>query len=83
MLPIIENRWFKYYFPSYVYAIFIFILSSLPLEVPILPVVKYWSDELAHLGEYVIFGWLLARSFKNTVTPYFKRNFLILAFYSR
>lgn len=70
-------RWVKYYLPSYLWALLIFIGSSITVVLP--PVAGGMTDQLLHIAEFAVFGFLLARSFKNAQSPIFKREFIILA----
>ena len=75
---LIQNRWVKYSLPSWLYAIMIFIFSSVPhLSLP--PIAGHWTDKLVHFIEYAIFGWLLARSFRHSASVDFQKNFLVFA----
>lgn len=68
----------KYYLPPILYAIFIFILSSIPsYSIPSFGIKA--EDLIVHFLEYSIFGFLLARAFiqsKNRIN--WKLCFLII-----
>ena len=70
-------RFCKYWLPIYLYAGLIFIFSSLskpPRHPPFL-----FGDKLFHTVEYIFFGYLAARAFKNSGINTFKINFHIWA----
>ena len=50
----------NYWLPPFIYAVFIFYLSSLPGTTYIPPF--FSADKVFHLGEYGILGYLLARA---------------------
>ncbi len=73
-------RFCKYWLPLYLYAALIFVFSSLsrpPFHPPFL-----FGDKLFHTIEYVFFGYLSARAFRNAAIPAFKINFRILSILS-
>ena len=72
-----QIMWVKYFIPSYIYAALIFTISSIPFAIA--PVAGRFTDKYVHLMEYLIFGLLLARSFKNAKAVFFQSRFLILA----
>ena len=60
-----KNSNTKYYFPAIIWAILIFIVSSIPdLSTPSLGFT--YADKVAHWGEYLIFGFLMALAFWKT-----------------
>lgn len=71
----------KFWLPVYVYAAFIFFLSSCSA----LPFVSFGSlhffhaDKLLHLAEYAILSCLIARAAKNSEHQGLKRHFRIFA----
>jgi len=70
----------RYWLPVYLYAGFIFALSSIPESLPGpeetgIP----FLDKGVHLIEYGIFGYLLARALKNSTLNVIKTNFRIVA----
>ncbi len=67
----------KFWLPVYLYAALIFFLSSIPPIPAIVPLP--FMDKILHLGEYAIFGFLLARGFKSSKRGYFRANFRLLA----
>ena len=66
-----------YWLPVYLYAGFIFALSSIPKSLPGLRVP--FLDKGMHIIEYGIFGYLLARALKNSTLNVIKVNFKIAA----
>ncbi len=73
-------QFFKYWLPFYLYAVLIFLFSSLsrpPLQPSFL-----FGDKLLHTVEYIFFGYLAARAFKSSQIHTFKINFSIWAFFS-
>lgn len=73
-------RFLKYWFPLYLYSALIFFFSSLskpPFHPPFL-----FGDKLFHTVEYTLFGYLVARAFKNSESPAFKINFRFFALLS-
>jgi len=75
-----KQLWVKYYIPSYLYAGLIFTLSSYSFNLP--PSAPHFSDKFAHLAEYGIFGALLARSYFNANTKFYKKYFIVLALFT-
>lgn len=71
------NRWIRYYLPSCLWALLIFVVSSLSIGVP--GAEFRFVDKLYHVVEYAVFAFLLARSFKYVNKPFFKSNFVLLA----
>jgi len=72
------NRFSSYWLPVIVWAVLIFVVSSIsafPEEIQ--PLFSF--DKLAHTLEYAVFGFLLARAFKNAKTEKLKKYFRILA----
>ncbi|MBI2447776.1 MAG: VanZ family protein, partial [Candidatus Omnitrophica bacterium] len=67
----------KFWLPVYLYALFIFILSSIP-KLPEIGPDFLNADKLLHIIEYGILGLLLARAFKNSSSQFLMGNFLIL-----
>ena len=55
----------KYWVPVILYAVLIFIISSIPQPPQGLPSIPY-LDKVLHLIEYSIFGFLLYRAFINS-----------------
>ncbi len=66
-----------YWLPVYLYAAFIFALSSIPKSLPGLRVP--FLDKGIHIIEYGIFGYLLARALKNSTLNVIKINFRMAA----
>lgn len=60
----VKKQFVRYWLPVCIYAGLIFCLSSIPQ--PQLPRVMPLPDYLLHFLEYLPFGFLLARAFKNT-----------------
>jgi len=78
----LENRskvlpFLKFWLPVYLFAAVIFILSSIPF-LGKLPGPKH-IDKVCHMAEYAVFGFLLARAFKNSDRSYWRANFQFLA----
>ncbi len=67
----------KSWLPVYLYALLIFILSSIP-KLPQIGTDIPGLDKLGHIIEYGLFGLLLARAFKNSSSQFLTGNFLIL-----
>jgi len=56
------GKFIKYWLPACLWAILVFVLSSIPrLSTP--PIGVKFADKFYHLVEYLIFGFLLARAF--------------------
>ncbi len=70
-------RFLKYWLPLYLYAALIFVLSSLS-KPPLHPQFLF-GDKLFHTVEYILFGCLAARAFKNARVSTFKMHFSIWA----
>ena len=66
----------KYWLPLYLYAGIIFYISSIPKPLPQISVPYF--DKFLHIIEYVVFGILAARAFKNSSRDVLRRNFKIL-----
>lgn len=67
-----------YWLPVVVWGVVIFTVSSIssfPEEIQ--PLFSF--DGLAHLGEFAIFSFLLARAFNNSNKNSFRKNFRVLA----
>lgn len=71
---------FKYWFPLYLYAGLIFCVSSIPKPLPQISIPYF--DKFLHLIEYVIFGILAARAFKNSGREILYKNFIMLAIFA-
>ena len=71
------KRFLKYWAPLYLYAGFIFYMSSLPHPLPKITIPHF--DRFLHIIEYAIFGILAARAFKNSQPETVHKNFKILA----
>lgn len=57
-----QHSWIRYQLPAIGYMVFIFIMSSIPrLSLPDVGV--RWEDKIAHLVEYLVLAFLLARAF--------------------
>ena len=54
-------KYFKFWFPLVLYSGIIFYISSRPNLKP--PLEGFSIDKIFHLGEYIPFGFLLARAF--------------------
>jgi len=55
-------KFIRFWFPVIIYSGIIFCVSSLE-SVDILHVIPHF-DKVLHLGEYALFGWLVARAIK-------------------
>ncbi len=62
--------------PVFLYAYSIFFISSVPQLA--LPISFAFSDKLLHLGEYMIFGWLIARALKLSFRGLFMAKLCLL-----
>lgn len=71
------KKFLKYWAPLYLYAGIIFYISSIPKPLPQISVPYF--DKFLHIIEYVVFGILAARAFKNSSRDVLRRNFKILA----
>src|SRR3989338_5104091 len=71
------KKFLKYWAPLYLYAGFIFYMSSLPHPLPKITIPHF--DRFLHIIEYAIFGILAARAFKNSRPETVHKNFKILA----
>ncbi|MDD5747172.1 MAG: VanZ family protein [Candidatus Omnitrophica bacterium] len=72
------RHFMQYGFPVLCWAVMIFAISnisSFPREVQ--PVFNF--DKLAHSVEYAVFGFLLARAFRNSDREKMRKNFRIFA----
>lgn len=59
-----KNKFIRFWLPVYLYAIIIFIFSSIS-QPPVIFTFRH-SDKFFHFIEYFIFGFLLIRAFKNS-----------------
>ncbi len=71
------KKFLKYWAPLYLYAGIIFYISSIPKPLPQISIPYF--DKFLHVIEYVIFGILAARAFKNSPREVLHKNFKILA----
>ena len=71
------KKFLKYWLPLYLYAGFIFYVSSIPKPLPQISIPYF--DKFLHLIEYAVFGILAARAFKSSAQPALYKNFIILA----
>lgn len=55
------RAFFKYWLPVIIYAVFIFIFSSISEPPKIIPLFPH-SDKLLHFMEYALFGFLMLRA---------------------
>jgi VanZ family protein len=72
------RRFVKYQLPACLWAILIFVLSSIP-RLPPPPVGVRIGDKIYHFVEYLIFGLLLARAFLNLSAQGKERKAIITA----
>ena len=72
-----KNRFVRYHLPVYIWAVIIFIGSSISLAAP--DIAGKLSDKVCHIAEYMVFGFLLARSFGNLIRPSLKEKNLVWA----
>ncbi|MDP6685722.1 MAG: VanZ family protein [Candidatus Omnitrophota bacterium] len=68
----------RYRIPFYVYAAVIFFISSLSNPIPEGITIPFF-DKILHVCEYMVFGFLAARAFKNSPKRRLSENFYILA----
>ncbi|MCP4650678.1 MAG: hypothetical protein GY853_11455 [PVC group bacterium] len=74
----IKNKFVYYWMPVIIWAVLIFIVSSIStFPESIQPVISF--DKFWHTVEYGILAFFLARAFKNSSREDFKRNFRLLA----
>jgi len=71
----------RYHLPAIIWAVLIFISSSLVVKVPHIDRLGEWTDEFYHVLEYAIFGFLLARSFSHSAVEGFRNNVLFVSFF--
>jgi VanZ family protein len=71
------KKFLKYWVPLYIYAGFIFYVSSIPKPLPDIAIPNF--DKFLHIIEYSVFGILAARAFKNSPKEFLYKNFKILA----
>ena len=71
------SKFIRFWFPVCIYSGIIFCVSS--LQGVDIPAGVGNIDKLAHIVEYVPFGFLIARAFFNTDNIFCKKNFLILS----
>ena len=67
----------KYWVPLYVYAGFIFYLSSVPRALPDIGIP--FLDKILHVCGYAVFGLIASRAFRNSSRKVFLENFKIFA----
>lgn len=72
----LSKKFLKYWAPLYVYAGFIFYVSSIPKPLPDISIPYF--DKFLHIIEYTIFGILAARAFKSSSREVLCKNFKIL-----
>lgn len=71
------RKFLKYWAPLYLYAGFIFYMSSLSHPLPRISIPHF--DKFLHIVEYSIFGILAARALKNSPRVVLNKNFIIFA----
>lgn len=72
-----ENNFFKYWAPLYIYAGIIFYISGISKPLPEVSIPLF--DKGLHVCEYAFFGLLAARAFKNSSRKILFENFRIMA----
>ena len=73
----LTSNFLKYWFPLCIYAGIIFYLSSIPKPLPEISIPFF--DKVLHICEYIVFGILAARAFKNSPREAFIKNFKLFA----
>ena len=74
-MPTYEYKKFFYFWgPVLLYAVFIFILSSFPFAFPLVFKIRF-LDSILHMIEYGILGYLLGRAFLKESSPFFQKSF--------
>jgi VanZ family protein len=73
-----DKNFRRYWLPVIIWAILIFIVSSIS-RFPKQLEPAFSMDKLAHCIEYAIFGFLLARAFRNSQESNLKKFFRIFA----
>jgi len=71
----------RYHLPAVIWAVLIFIASSLTIKVSPIDRFGEWTDEFYHVVEYAIFGFLLARSFSHSAVEGLRNNVLFTSFF--
>lgn len=71
------KKFLIYWAPLYIYASFIFYMSSLSHPLPKISIPYF--DKFLHLIEYAVFGILAARAFKSSGREVLYKNFTIFA----
>jgi len=78
---IMKTPFIRYHLPAVLWAVLIFVLSSLVVQVPPIEHLGEWTDEFYHVMEYFIFGFLLARSFTHSTVEGFRNNVFLISFF--
>ena len=76
------KHFIRYWLPLVLFMIFIFYMSSLPLNNDMQNIekdTKKQSDIIYHLVEFSFLGVLSRRAFKNSNSRYLSKNYLLLA----
>jgi len=74
------KRFFKFHFPAIVYALIVFLLSSVPgMKLPKLSILN--ADKLLHFLEYSLFAILIFRSFSDMFRRQKLRLVIIASFF--
>jgi len=71
------KSFFRYWAPLYVYAGIIFYFSGIPKPLPDIDIPFF--DKALHILEFMVFGLLAARAFRNSSRNAFFANFKTLA----
>jgi len=74
---VLRNSFLKYWFPFYLYAGCIFLLSGISKPLPDIGIPFF--DKFLHISEFAIFGLLASRAFKNSHKRLLFENFKIIA----
>jgi len=76
-----RTSFIRYHLPAVLWALLIFIVSSLVVKVPPIERFGEWTDEFYHVVEYSIFGFFLARSFAHSSVEGFRNNVFLISFF--
>jgi len=72
-----RKKFIKYLLPTYIWALAIFFVSSIPGNK--IPRIFSFQDVIFHILEYAIFGWLINRALKNYYPDLNRRHYIYLA----
>lgn len=73
----LRSSFLRYWIPLYLYAGIIFYFSSISKPLPETNIPFF--DKALHICEYIVFGFLASRAFKNSPRKVFFENFKSLA----